>query len=112
MSSRKNHIHFERSSGNVFEDLGLNDPVMHLAKAKLACKIIDQIKRRGMRQADAAKVLGVDQPKVSALKCGRLSGFSLERLIGFLLKLNQDVQINVLDVDSTSQIPGSIRVVV
>ena len=68
-----------------------------LAKSDLAARITDIIRRRRLNQAQAAKVLGVDQPKISALKRGRLSGFSLERLLRFLILLGQDVEIAVKD---------------
>ena len=83
------------SSGNVFADLGLPNAEEMLAKAELAQKITAVIARRRLTQAEAAKLLGVDQPKVSALKRGRLSGFSLERLVRFLILLGRDVEIVV-----------------
>lgn len=66
-----------------------------LAKAELAAKIIREIQRRRITQSEAAGILGIDQPKVSALKQGRLSGFSIERLMRFLLRLGRDVEITV-----------------
>ena len=83
------------SSGNVFADLGLPNPEAALAKAELAHKISVLIRDKGLTQVQTAKLLGVDQPKVSSLIRGRLSGFSLERLIRFLLLLGQDVKITV-----------------
>jgi phage-related protein/predicted XRE-type DNA-binding protein len=83
------------SSGNVFADLGLPHPEERLAKAELAHKIITAIERRGLTQASAAKLLEVDQPKISALKRGRLAGFSLDRLVRFLVLLGNDVEIVV-----------------
>ncbi|MBI3663867.1 MAG: XRE family transcriptional regulator [Acidobacteria bacterium] len=83
------------SSGNVFADLGFPNAEEMLAKAELAHKITAIIERRRLTQARAAALLGVDQPKVSALKRGRLSGFSLERLVRFLILLGRDVQIVV-----------------
>ncbi len=83
------------SSGNVFADLGLPNPEEALAKAELAHKITVLIRERGLTQAQAGKVLGVDQSKVSALIRGRLAGFSLERLMRFLLLLGQDIKITV-----------------
>ena len=85
----------ERSSGNVFADIGLPDADEALAKAELARQIGDIIARRRLTQGSAARLLGVDQPKVSALLCGRLSGFSTERLIRFLNALGRDVSIVV-----------------
>ena len=82
-------------SGNVFADLGLPNAEEMLAKAELAQKITAILTRRRLTQAEAAKLLGVDQPKVSALKRGRLSGFSLERLVRFLILLGRDVEIVV-----------------
>jgi predicted XRE-type DNA-binding protein len=83
------------SSGNVFADLGLSNPEEALAKAELAHKITVLIEDRGLTQVQTAKLLGIDQPKVSALIRGRLSGFSLERLMRFLLMLGQDIKITV-----------------
>ena len=82
-------------SGNVFADLGVARPEEALAKAELAHKITTIIERRGLTQAVAAKLLEVDQPKISALKRGRLAGFSLDRLVRFLVLLGNDVEIVV-----------------
>ena len=83
------------SSGNVFADLGLPRPAEALAKAELAVKISSIIEKRRLTQAQAAEILGLDQPKVSALVRGRLSGFSIERLLRFLMLLGRDIQITV-----------------
>lgn len=83
------------SSGNVFADLGLPKPDDLLAKAELAAKIVREIQRRRLTQSAAAAILGIDQPKVSALKQGKLSGFSIERLMRFLVHLGRDVEIVV-----------------
>ncbi|MBI5546299.1 MAG: XRE family transcriptional regulator [Deltaproteobacteria bacterium] len=84
-----------RSSGNVFEDLDVAMPEETLAKAELTAKIAEAISTLGLTQAAAAKILGVDQPKISALLRGRLSGFSTERLIKFLTAFGRDVEIVV-----------------
>ena len=86
-------IKAEKSSGNVFADLGVADPEKALTKAELARQISEIISKRHMSQKEAAAVLGIDQPKVSALVRGRLSGFSTERLLRFLNDLGRDVQI-------------------
>ena len=83
------------SSGNVFEDLGLPQSKELLAKAALANQIASIVTQRHLTQEAAAKVLGTGQPKVSELLAGRLSGFSIERLIRFLNALDLDVQIVV-----------------
>ena len=83
------------SSGNVFADLGFPDADEMLAKAELAIKITGIFRRDRLTQAQAAEILGVDQPKISALVRGRLAGFSIERLLRFLLLLGTDVSITI-----------------
>lgn len=83
------------SSGNVFADLGVDEPEEALAKAKLVHQISRIIADNGWTQEQAAAVLGVDQPKVSALVRGRLSGFSMDRLLRFVSTLGYEVTITV-----------------
>ena len=92
MATKKDYV---VGSGNVFADLGYARPEEAAAKAELAHKITKIIERRKLTQAEAANVLEVDQPKVSALKRGKLSGFSLDRLVRFLVLLGSDVEIVV-----------------
>jgi predicted XRE-type DNA-binding protein len=92
---RKRIVAAERSSGNVFADLGLPNAEDRLAKAELARKVSEIIVARRLTQTEAAELLGVDQPKISALVRGRLQGFSLERLMRFLNVLGRDVEIVV-----------------
>jgi len=96
-------------SGNVFEDLDLPDADERLAKAMLSIQIHEVIKKRHLTQMQAAELLGIDQPKVSALIRGRLKGFSMERLFHFLNLLGRDVQI-VIKPKSRSQQQGCLRV--
>ncbi|MGH2425549.1 MAG: helix-turn-helix domain-containing protein [bacterium] len=93
----KSGRNYKVSSGNVFVDLGVDAPEQALAKAELTAKIAQIIEAKGLTQAAAAKILGVDQPKVSALLRGNLTGFSTERLIKFLNALGRDVEIVVRD---------------
>ena len=83
------------SSGNVFHDLGLNEPGERLAKAQLTNLICTAIADLKLTQIEAAKRMRLDQPKVSALLRGKLSGFSLERLFRCLNDLGQDVSVTV-----------------
>ena len=83
------------SSGNVFADLGLPNAQEHLAKADLARSIINLIKSARLTQSEAARRLGVDQPKISALIRGKLQDFSIERLMRFATALDQDVVITL-----------------
>ncbi|MTJ50547.1 helix-turn-helix domain-containing protein [Dolichospermum sp. UHCC 0259] len=85
----------EVSSGNVFADLGLSNPEERLLKAELVRKISEIITNLNLTQVQAAEILGIDQPKVSLLIRGRLSGFSTDRLMNYLNKLGNDVEITV-----------------
>ena len=86
-------LSYEIGSENVFADLGMTNADEKLAKAELALKINQLLKARGLKQVAAAKLLGIDQAKVSYLSTGRLSGFSIERLMKFLALLGQDIVI-------------------
>lgn len=88
-------VGMEKSSGNVFADLGLPHPEQELLKTQLALQIYRLIKRRGITQTEAGKVLGIKQPHVSALMRNRAGAFSVERLMDFLTALGQDVEITV-----------------
>lgn len=91
----KEEIEVYHGSDNVFADLELPDAEEMQAKAELARQILSIITKRHLTQAMAAEILGIDQPKVSALMRGRLRGFSMERLFHFLNALGRDVQIVV-----------------
>lgn len=86
-----------RGSGNVFADLGFPDAADRQLKVDLAFAINTLIARRRLTQTAAAELLGVGQPKVSALAHYKLDGFSAERLMTFLAALGQDVEIVVKD---------------
>jgi predicted XRE-type DNA-binding protein len=91
----KEEIEVYHGSGNVFADLELPDAEEMQAKAELARQILSIITKRHLTQAMAAEILGIDQPKVSALMRGRLRGFSMERLFHLLNALGRDVHIVV-----------------
>ena len=78
---------------NVFADLGFADASERQTKTRLAYILNEIIKCRKLKQVEVAMLLQIPQPKVSALKNYRLDGFSVERLLGFLTALNQDVEI-------------------
>lgn len=90
---KKKSIEITPSSGNVFADLGIENSEEYLAKAELAYKINKLIAELKWTQKKAAKWLGIDQPKISALRRGRLTGFSVERLFKYLILLDQDIEI-------------------
>ncbi len=90
-------IQVHASSGNVFADLGRPDAEEAFARIRLAQQIAEIIERKSLSQKEAAELMGLDQPKVSALVRGKLSGFSTDRLLRFLMLLGQDVDIVVRD---------------
>ena len=83
------------SCGNIFADLGLPDPELALAKAKLSLTIERIIKERGLTQAQAASVTGLTQPNISDILRGYLDGFTLDRLFRCLEALDQEIEIVV-----------------
>lgn len=83
------------SSGNVFADLRLPDAAELNTKARLGANINAIIAQMDLSQAQAADILGINQPKVSALMHYKLDGFSVERLMHFLVALGHDVEIVV-----------------
>jgi predicted XRE-type DNA-binding protein len=91
MSQRK----YEVGSGNVFKDLGIPNAEEHLVKAQLVFKIEGIMKSRRLKQAEAAELLGIKQPDVSKMLSGEFRQFSVERLLRFLVSLDQDVEIIV-----------------
>src|SRR5262245_47157228 len=95
--SSKSRLKVTPSSGNVFADMGLPEPEEELAKAQQASHIRRIITERRLTQISAAAIMGIDQPKVSALMNGYLGAFSSERLMRFLTMLGRDVEIAVKD---------------
>lgn len=86
-----------KGSGNVFRDLGFSEAKSAelILKSSLLQALQGTIKRREWKQVEAAAQLGIDQAKVSKLLAGQMSGFSIERLVHFLLLLGQDIEVKV-----------------
>src|SRR5688572_13656972 len=82
-----------RGTRNVFADLGFPDAAERQAKLRLAYALNQALEERKLSRADAAKVLGVMQPTVSALRHYKLAGFSVERLMNLLTALDEDVEV-------------------
>jgi predicted XRE-type DNA-binding protein len=80
-------------SKNVYKDIGVRDPEEHLVKAQLVFKIDGIIKKRRLKQVEAADLFGVCQPDISKMLRGEFRQFSVERLLRFLVALDQDVEI-------------------
>jgi predicted XRE-type DNA-binding protein len=88
-------IAVEKSSGNVYADLGYADSDDMLVKAQIVTKIAEIIEQRGLTQEQAAKVLRLTQPKISRLLRGQFRGISERRLLRCLTRLGRDVQVIV-----------------
>ena len=101
-------VNIERGGGNVFADLGLPDAEAHLLKARLVARIDNIIRQRGLKQVEAAKLLGLSQPDVSRLLRGNFQDFSMERLLRLLTALGRDVEILVREPRSDR--PGRLTV--
>jgi predicted XRE-type DNA-binding protein len=94
-TKKRNRVTFEKSSGNLFADIGFANPEREQLKAHLTLQIYRIIKRRGLTQAEAGAILGIKQPHVSLLMRNRSGNFSVERLMDFLIALGHDVEITV-----------------
>jgi predicted XRE-type DNA-binding protein len=101
---------WEVGSTNVFADIGMPDAEEKLVKAELVFKINEILKKKKLTQSESAKLLGADQSKISLLNRGRLSAFSIERLVKYLNLLNQDVEI-VIKKSKKRSSPGELRVI-
>jgi predicted XRE-type DNA-binding protein len=99
-----------RGSGNVFADLRFPDAAERQAKLRLAYALNRVLEDRQLSQRDAAMMLGLMQPKVSALRHYKLTGFSVERLMNLLTAVGQDVEI-VIRRKPRSRKAARIRVV-
>lgn len=108
--STEDEDYYEVSSGNVWADVGRPDAEEALARAELMRQITHIIRSRRLTQVQAAEVLATNQPTVSDLMRGKLSKFSLERLISFINALGHDVEIVVHRREIRSRKPGRLLV--
>jgi len=92
---KRKRMTFEKSSGDVFTDIGFANPERERLKAHLTLKTYRIIKDRGLTQAETGTILAIKQPHVAALMRNRSGNFSVERLIDFLVALGQDIEITV-----------------
>jgi len=99
----KNKIKSTKSSGNVFADLGLPNADEHLIKADIVLAIAERIRAKRLTQAEVSKLIGLAQPDVSKLLRGHFTGYSFERLFGFLTALGENVRIAVSPAKSRKQ---------
>ena len=85
----------QRGSGNVFADLGLPDPDKLKIKTGLVIEIRKAMRNRGLTQQDAAKCMGITQPKVSDMMRGDFTNLSERKLMDCLTRLGYDIEISV-----------------
>jgi predicted XRE-type DNA-binding protein len=89
------HNQITRSSGNIFADLGIPNASEHELKAHIVLTLGRTIDALELSQTDAARRIGIAQPDLSKILRGNFSGFSLERLLGAVMKLGNDVEIKI-----------------
>ena len=99
-------IKYESGSRNVFKDLGVPNADDHMVKARLVFKIDTLMKERRLKQVEAANLFGIRQPDVSKMLRGEFRQFSVERLLRFLVALDQDVEIVVRPHRDRSNAPA------
>jgi predicted XRE-type DNA-binding protein len=80
---------------NVYADLGFKDADEMLVKAQLVVKIAEILRKRGWSQQQAAKVLGMTQPKLSKMLRGQFRGISEMKMMDCLVRLGHAVKIVV-----------------
>lgn len=92
-----NGVTFIEGSDNVFRDLGFSEAeaVNLLARSQLMTEIKEIIKKRKLTQENAAKMLGVGQPRISDLQRGRIDRFTVDMLMKWLAKLGKRVTIKI-----------------
>jgi predicted XRE-type DNA-binding protein len=90
-----NNIEFEESSGNVFADLGLENAEELKARGLVGFHVVELLKDKEMKQREVAELLGIKQAEVSHLLNGHFSRFTVDKLLGFLKKMNQKVVIQI-----------------
>src|SRR3982074_953061 len=97
---------YENGGRNVFKDIGVPNAEEHFVKAQLVFKIDTLMKERGLKQVEAADLFGIRQPDISKMLRGEFRQFSVERLLRFLVALDQDVEIVVKPHRGRSSAPA------
>lgn len=100
----------EKSSGNVFKDLGFADANQLFMKAQLAFRLAAIIGKRESKHADTAEILEISQRQLSLIKSGKVDKFSAARLMEFFTKLGYDVEIIIRRKQRSSSV-GEIRII-
>ncbi len=95
MNTENREIEFEKSSGNIFADLGLEDAEELFTRAKIGFFVFKILEGKKLKQREIASLLGIAQPDVSHLMNGHFSRFTTDKLLDFLKRLDQKVIIQV-----------------
>lgn len=93
--TKQTNIKFENSSGNVFDDLGLENAEELQARSLVGFHVVELLKKQDMKQREIAKLLGIKQAEVSHLLNGHFSRFTVDKLLDFLKRMNQKVTIKI-----------------
>lgn len=96
------------SCGDVFADLGIQMSQEDMLKIEITRAIAAQLRKRNLTQVEAAKIVGTDQAKISALLRGRLTGFSVNRLFDYLLLLNVNIDVRLSGTENADR--GRLKV--
>lgn len=91
----KEDIEFEKSSGNVFADLEVENAEELQARAMIGYHVIKLLEAQNMKQRELAEILGVKQVEISHLLNGHFSRFTTDKLLDFLKRMNQKVTIQI-----------------
>ncbi len=86
-----------KGSGNVFRDLGFPEGEAQnlLLRTDLMIKIEQLVKKSGLIQSEAAKLLGITQPRINDLLKGRIEKFSLNALVNMIARAGMEVKMTV-----------------
>lgn len=88
-------IEFEKSTGNVFADLGIEDAEELQARGLIGFHVIKLLKNENIKQREIAELLEIKQAEVSHLLNGHFSRFTVDKLLDFLKRMNQKVTIQI-----------------
>lgn len=103
-------IKFEKSSGNIFLDIGFSEEEAkhELLRVDLAFEVYNLLEERKLSSTEAADLLGINPSEVASIKNGDFEHFNIEQLFMFLNRLNCNVEIRITPSESTG---GHQRVV-
>src|SRR5262249_42904572 len=96
-------IEMYKGSGNVFADLGLKDAEELYTRARIGFQVLTILQARQLQDSEVATLLNIEPSDASLLMRGRFHHFSVERLLSFLKKLDQEVTLLICHRDASGQ---------